>query len=138
MLPISHGKMSSHPSQSTQTYPVRRILSAVFVAYLTNALLIVGMEQLLGRLFFQTRYFVADVLTQSAIQVGCGYLCARISNTRAAIAGLIAIGLLVGAISLLASWRGEPHWYAIALLSVYAPCVWLGYSAARHQIKPMK
>lgn len=130
--------MSSHPSPATQIYPVRRILSAVFVAYLTNALLVAEMEQLLGRLFFQTRYFVADVLTQSAIQVGCGYLCARISNTRVAIAGLIAIGLLVGAISLLTSWRGEPHWYAIVLLAVYAPCVWLGYRAARHQIKPMK
>lgn len=109
--------MSSHPSPTTQIYRVRRILSAVFVAYLTNALLVAGTEQLLGRLFFQTRYFVADVLTQSAIQVGCGYLCARISNTRSAIAGLIAIGLLVGTTSLLTSWRDEPHWYVIALLS---------------------
>ena len=125
--------MSSHPHQATQIYTVRRILSAMFVAYLINALLVAGTEQLLGRLFFHTRYFVADVLTQSAIQVGCGYLCARISNTRAAIAGLIAIGLLVGAISLLASWRNEPHWYAIALLAVYAPCVWLGYHLARHR-----
>lgn len=131
--------MSSHLSPATQIYPVRRILSAVFVAYLTNALLVAGTEQLLCRLFFQTRYFVTDVLTQSAIQVGCGYLCARISNTRAAITGLIAIGLLVGAISLSASWRAEPHWYAIALLSVYAPCVWLGYRAARHrQLKLLK
>jgi hypothetical protein len=131
--------MSSHHSPATQTYPVRRILSAVFVAYLTNALLVAGSEQLLGRFLYQTRYFVADVLTQSAIQVGCGYLCARISETRAAIAGLIAIGLLVGTISLLASWRDEPRWYAIALLSVYAPCVWLGYRAARRrQLKLLK
>jgi hypothetical protein len=131
--------MSSHPSPTNEICPVRRILSAVFVAYLTNVLLVAGAEQLVGRLFFQTRYFVADVLTQSAIQVGCGYLCARISNTRAAIAGLIAIGLLVGAISLLASWRGEPHWYAVALLSVYAPCVlaWIPCSTTR-QLKLLK
>ena len=111
----------------------------MFVAYLMNALLIASTEQLLARLFPQPKYFVADVLTQSAIQVGCGYLCARISNTRAAITGLIAIGLLVGAISLFASWRAEPHWYAIALLAVYAPCVWLGYHIARHrQLKQLK
>jgi len=116
----------------TPIYRVRRILSAVFVAYLTNALLVAAMDQLLGRLFSQTRYFVADVLAQSAIQVVCGYICARISNTRAAIAGLIVVGLLVGAISVLVSWRGEPHWYAIALLAVYAPCVWLGCLMARH------
>jgi hypothetical protein len=118
---------------TTQICSVRRVLSAVFVAYLTNALLVAGMEQLLGRLVFQARYLVADVLTQSAIQVACGYLCARISNTRAAISGLIAIGLVVGAISLLASWRGEPHWYAISLITVYSPCVWLGYRIAGYR-----
>lgn len=107
-------------------------MSAVFVAYLANALLVAGTEQLLGRLFSGMNYFVADVLTQCVIQLGCGYLCARISNTGAAISGLIAIGLLVGAISLLSSWRSEPHWYAVVLLAVYAPCVCLGYRAAKY------
>jgi hypothetical protein len=91
------------------------------------------MEQLFVRLFSKPQYFVDDLLTQSAIQVGCGYLCARISNTRATIAGFMAIGLLVGTISLLAPWRDEPHWYASALLALYAPCIWLGYRAAQNR-----
>lgn len=125
--------MSSRPSPPSQIYPIGRIVSPALVAYLMNALFIASTEQLLARVFHPLRYFVADVLTQCAIQVGCGYLCARISNTRAALMGLIGIGLLVGAISLFATWRAEPHWYAIALLVAYAPCVWLGYRIARHR-----
>ena len=37
------------------------------------------------------------------------------------------IGLLIGTVSVITSWRHEPHWYAITLLSVYAPSVWTGY-----------
>lgn len=112
---------------------MRRIFFAVVVAYLANALLIVGTEQLLARGFSATRYFVSDVVTQSVIQVGCGYLCSSISNARPrpAIVGLIAIGFLVGGFSLAASWHADPHWYGIALLVVYAPCVWIGYRIER-------
>jgi hypothetical protein len=107
----------------------RSILFAVILAYVANALLIVLTEQLLARAFSDAKYFVADVVAQSVIQVGCGYLCSLISNARSgpAIVGLIAIGLLVGGFSLAASWHADPHWYGIALILVYGPCVWIGY-----------
>ena len=107
--------------------PVKRIILAVVVAYVANALLIAGTEQLLVRIFSNTKYFVADVVIQCLVQVACGYVCARISNSKMALVALITIGILVGALSLAASWHADPHWYAIALLVVYAPCVWTGY-----------
>jgi hypothetical protein len=84
---------------------MRSILFAVVLAYLANALLIVGTEQLLARVFSDAKYLIADVVVQSVIQVGCGYLCALIANARSgpAIVGLIAIGLLVGGVSLATS-----------------------------------
>jgi hypothetical protein len=113
----------------------RKIIFAIFVAYVANALLIAGTEQLLARAFSDTKYFVADVVTQSVTQVGCGYLCSLISNARPwpAIVGLISIGLLVAGFSLAASWHADPHWYGIALILVYAPCVWMGYRMERRQ-----
>jgi hypothetical protein len=115
------------------TNAMRSILLAVVLAYVANALLIVGTEQLLARAFSDAKYFVADVVAQSVIQVGCGYLCSLIANARSgpAIVGLIAIGLLVGGFSLAASWHADPHWYGIALILVYAPSVWVGYRTER-------
>jgi len=112
---------------------MRSILLAVILAYMANALLIVGTEQLLARAFSDTKYLVTDVVTQSVIQVGCGYLCSLISNARSgpAIVGLMAVGLLVGGFSLAASWHADPHWYGITLILVYAPCVWIGYRIER-------
>ena len=113
----------------------RRVIFAVFVAYGANVLLIAGIEQLLARAFSDTKYFITDVVTQSVIQVGCGYLCSLISKRKAlaAILGLISIGVLVGGFSLVASWHADPHWYAIALILVYPPCVWIGYRMERRQ-----
>jgi peptidoglycan/LPS O-acetylase OafA/YrhL len=109
---------------------MKRIALAVFIGYVANALLIAAAEQVLVRAFSDTKYFIADLVTQCLIQVACGYLCARISNTTMALIGLIAVGLLVGAGSLAASWHLEPHWYAVTLLVVYSPCIWLGYGLA--------
>jgi hypothetical protein len=109
---------------------MKRIVLAVFVGYLANVLLIASAEQLLVRVFSDAKYFVADVVTQCLIQVSCGYLCTRISNTRVAVVSLITIGLLVGTFSLALSWHVDPHWYAIVLLVVYPPCVWIGYRIA--------
>ena len=112
---------------------MRSILLAVILAYVANALLIDATEQLLARAFSDAKCFVADVVAQSVIQVGCGYLCSLISNARPgpAIVGLIAIGLLVGGFSFAASWHADPHWYGIALILVYASSVWIGYRIER-------
>jgi|HubBroStandDraft_4_1064222.scaffolds.fasta_scaffold22739_4 hypothetical protein len=41
---------------------------------------------------------------------------------------LIGLGIVVGTISVVTLWRTEPHWYAIALLAAYPPCVLIGWT----------
>jgi hypothetical protein len=55
----------------------------------------------------------------------------RYARSGPAIVGLIAIGLLLGGVSLAASWHTDPHWYGTALILVYAPAVWIGYRIER-------
>lgn len=116
---------------------VGRIIVAVLVAYAVNGLLIAGTEQLLLLAFSGGRYLLADVATQCLIQLAAGYLCSRIAQSKRqpAIIGLVALGLLVGAVSVAASWRAEPHWYGLALLMVYAPCVWIGYRLDSYRLR---
>lgn len=110
---------------------------AAVAGYVTNVLLIAGTDQVLSRLVRAETFLAADVVTQCVIQIACGYLCSRIANVQRLIATviLILVGLLIGSVSVVTSWRSEPHWYAIILLCVYAPCVWAGYRLDRH-IRP--
>lgn len=112
----------------------RRVIIAVVAGYVTNCVVIAGTEQVLSRLVTPAGYFGADVVSQCIIQIGSGYFCSRIANVQRLIAILILIlmGLLIGSISVIVSWQREPHWYAITLLCIYAPCVWVGYRLDRH------
>jgi lysylphosphatidylglycerol synthetase-like protein (DUF2156 family) len=112
-----------------------RTIAAAMAGYLANGLLVAITEQLLASRYgrFGTHlppsYFVIDLITQCIFTVIGGYLCALIARTsrKTALAGMIGLALLVGMISVVASWKTEPHWYAIALLLVYAPCAWMGW-----------
>jgi peptidoglycan/LPS O-acetylase OafA/YrhL len=76
----------------------------------------------------------ADLITQCLYEVAGGYVCcliAKRSERWIAVIGLVVLGLLIGTISLITSWGAEPHWYGIALLSVWAPCVCVGYALER-------
>lgn len=118
------------PSLPTQPYSLRRVIIAVLVAYLANALLIAAAEQLLIRVLSGTKYYVADVVIQCVIQVGCGLplfpnLKHNISDDRP------DYNRPSGrTYSLATSWHVEPHWYAVALIVMYSPCVWIGYRLA--------
>lgn len=113
-----------------------RTVVAVVASYLTNAILVVATEQLLslrapsGATTPRLYYFVVDLISQCLYAVVAGYLCCVIAqpSQRVAVAGLIGLGLTVGTVSLITSWESDPHWYGIALLAVYAPCVWIGWS----------
>ena len=113
---------------------MKSIIIAVVAGYVTNAALIAGAEYLFSRSLTGAPYLVVDVVSQSVIQIGCGYLCSRIANAQrlTATAILIIAGIFIGSASVVASWRSEPHWYAIALLCVYPPCVWIGYRLDQH------
>lgn len=108
---------------------IGRILLAIVVGYLTDAILVVASEQLLSWLAPPIYYFVLDLITQCLYTIVGGYLCCVIAqpSRRAAMAGLIGLGVLVGTVSLVTSWKAEPHWYGIALLVFYPPCVWIGW-----------
>jgi hypothetical protein len=66
------------------------------------------------------------------------YLCCAIAglSRRAALFGVISLGLVIGRLSMPSSWHREPHWYRIILFLEWAPCVWNRMEAqvsARHR-----
>jgi hypothetical protein len=126
---------SSYAGSSMSRGSIGRILLAVAAGYLANSILVAVTEQLLSLLMPGVdatpplRYFVLDLISQSLYTMAGGYLCCRIArpSQRAALVGLIVLGLVVGMFSLAVSWKTEPHWYRIALLAVYPPCAWAGW-----------
>jgi len=115
---------------------VGRIVLGVASGYIVNGVLVAATEQLLSTRVPRVdatqplRYFVVDLISQCLYTVVAGYLCCLIARPtqRAALISLIGLGLLVGTVSLVSSWKAEPHWYGIALLAVYPPCVWIGWT----------
>ena len=113
---------------------VGRVLLAVITGWLTNAILTGIAEVLMWRSMrgpgghFPLRYYVIDVICQCCFTILGAYLCCVIAGSRHRVAmiSLMALGLLVGGLSLPPSWSREPHWYRIALLAVWVPCVWIG------------
>ena len=108
---------------------------AVVAGWVTNAIL-VGVTELLlwtsmrsagGKL--PGRYYMIDLICQCCFTVVGGYLCCMIAgpSRRVAMFSLMALGLLIGGLFLPSSWSREPHWYRIALLAVWVPCVWMGW-----------
>jgi hypothetical protein len=108
-----------------------RIVLGVIVGYLTNAALVGVTEAGYVRWMDARQYFIVDLVTQVVATIIGGYLCCLIARSakRMAATGLMILGLLIGAASPFISWKAEPHWYGVALLDVYAPCVWTGYAS---------
>jgi hypothetical protein len=76
------------------------------------------------------KYLAAVLFYDSIYTVIGGYVCARIAQAgaRGATIGLIAFGEIMGVISAVVSWRIQPHWFAITLLILYPPLIWLAYA----------
>ena len=114
---------------------VGRIVFAVVVAYLLNIILIVATDIVFLKLMppvhsvFRRSYLLTDLISQCIIQMVAGYVCCWIAGGRpGALAFLAVTGIVIGGFSLFHSWHSEPHWYGIALLAVYFPCLWLGWN----------
>lgn len=108
----------------------------VIAGYATNAVLVWITETTYARFLDGWKYFVVDLLTQIFATIIGGYLCCFIAQrgSRIAATSLMILGLIIGLTSLVMTWNAEPHWYGIALLFVYAPCVWAGYGLViRHK-----
>jgi hypothetical protein len=123
---------------------IGRIVLAILLGYVANAILVAATEYLFTRLVPGADaapplyYFIIDLITQCLYTVIGGYLCCLIArpSRRAAMVGLMALGVWVGTASLVSSWRTELHWYGIALLVVYPPCVWIGWTLKARETGP--
>jgi hypothetical protein len=119
-----------------------RVILAVVAGWVTNAILTSVTEVLLWTMLrspggkLAGSYYIIDVVCQCCFTVVGGYVCCAIArpSRRSAMVGLILLGLLIGGLLLSSSWSREPHWYRIALLAVWAPCVWMGWKT-RSQIR---
>jgi hypothetical protein len=113
---------------------VGRVILAVVAGWLTNAILTGVTEMLMwttmrvgGKL--PGKYYVIDLIAQCCFTILGGYICCLIARPagRVAMLSLMALGLVIGGLFLPSSWTREPHWYRIALLAVWVPCVWIGW-----------
>lgn len=122
------------PEEDMSRGSVGRVFVAVIVSYLGFGLMVAVTEWLLSSATTSSRakspwYFVFDLTSQCLYLIAAGYVCAVIAHSnRLAVAVLALLGLSVGTFSLVTSWGSEPHWYGIALLVTYAPCLWVGWT----------
>ena len=121
---------------------VGRVVLAVIAAWLANAILVGVTEVLLWTIWrvpghkLPGRYYIIDLICQCCFTVVGAYLCCVIArpSRRAAMYGMMFLGLLIGGLSLPSSWSREPHWYRIALLAVWVPCVWIGWTLRSQRV----
>jgi peptidoglycan/LPS O-acetylase OafA/YrhL len=134
--------VNRYTRSAPESMPLRtvgRTVFAIVAGYLVNGILVAVTEQFFSSIIPGANtappvdYFALDLMSQCLYTVIGGYLCYLIAQAsqRAAIVGLMGLGLLVGAVSLVGSWKTEPHWYGIALLVIYSPCVWIGWKLGR-------
>ena len=113
---------------------IPRTVLAVLGGYSANAVFVGVTEQLLSKLGSKSAYFWADLASQCVYGVISACLCCLIAGQGVRLAASIVLnglGLMVGAISVIASWKVAPHWYSLSLLSIWTPCVWVGYLSVR-------
>jgi hypothetical protein len=124
-----------------------RTVLAILAGYAEIGLLVVMTDQLFAAVIPGFRsmamppayYFGLSLLTDSFYSMAGGYLCAMIAREhfRRATLGLMIFGEIVGIASQVALWRTVPHWFALALLILYPPMVWIGAgirSRGRHAV----
>lgn len=112
---------------------VGRTVVAVLMGYVLYGVIVAVVEWIFLRQVTTPRAHVFDVVLHCAGAVLGGLVCTGAAEEPrwVAVAWLTGIGLLFKAIFALNAWNTEPHWYCIALLLVYAPCVWIGWALAR-------
>ncbi|MGD0436043.1 MAG: hypothetical protein ABSB86_06240 [Bryobacteraceae bacterium] len=113
-----------------------RTVLAILGGYAVIGILVVATDQVFAALIPGFRsapmpplyYFGISLATDTFYSIGGGYLCALIARERfrGATLGLMIGGEIVGAASQIAFWQTVPHWFAIALLILYPPAIWIG------------
>lgn len=118
-----------------------RRIGAVAAGYAAIAVLVMLTDLIFAALVPALRnsaqppsYYFATVLgTDTLYTIFGGYLCARIAqqHARNATWALMVFGELMGSASAFTLWGIQPHWFAVTLLILYPPAVWVGYMLSR-------
>ena len=116
---------------------IGRAIVAVMVSSLGFCLMVVLTDGLVSSVATSSSarnpaYLVFDLTNRCLYLIAAGYVCSVIARSpRLAVAFLMVLGLSVGTFSFSTS---EPHWYGIALLATYAPCLGTGWALGRGPI----
>jgi hypothetical protein len=81
-------------------------------------------------------YFKVTLATDGFYTMLGGFLCGTIAQQAAKKATLFLMigGEIIGLASTVALWRTQPHWFALGLLILFPPAVWIGsWMGARRQ-----
>lgn len=115
---------------------MRQVIGAAIAGYVAIGILVVCTDQLFAVLVpgFKsmpmppTYYFQVSLLTDTVYSILGGYLCAWLAGAlaRKATLWLMAIGEVLGVVSVIVFWSTVPHWFGFGLLIVYPPAVWVG------------
>ncbi|MBZ5609734.1 MAG: hypothetical protein LAP38_15850 [Acidobacteriia bacterium] len=114
---------------------LRTVLAAI-AGYALIGVLVVFTDQLFSLMIQGFRamatlpdyYFKVTLGTDAFYSILGGYLCAALAQKAAKDARLWMIvgGEMVGLAAVIALWKTQPHWFALGLLIVYPPAVWIG------------
>jgi hypothetical protein len=115
-----------------------RIIVAAIVGYVAIGVLVVTTDKVIeaiipGFATLEVRplfYFFVSLATDFLYSIVGGYLCCVIARDRCRNATLVLLigGEIIGIASQIALWRTVPHWFAIVLLLLYPPAIWIGSS----------
>jgi hypothetical protein len=137
--------MTNHltiPMDDTRTGPRRlgRSITAVVVALVVNAVLSLGVDQIMHSLGIYPPWgqpmpdslFLLATAYRVVFGVLSGYIAARLAPNRpmAHALALGVVGVILSFAGLVATWNAGPafgaKWYPIALVVLAMPCAWAG------------
>jgi len=125
-----------------------RIAGAIVAGYLTIGALAIVTAWIVGFAMPEVNtsglvpsyYFAIVAATDAVYSVAGGYVCAKIALTahRPATIGLIILGELISAFSVVQSWYVAPRWYLFSLLLLFPLLAWAGcwLRVKQHPVKP--
>jgi hypothetical protein len=113
---------------------LRTVLAAI-AGYVLIGVLVVFTDQLLSSMQgFNAAAAPAGTIfkirlgTDAFYSILGGFLCATIARAAAKKSTLYLMigGELIGLAATIPLWKSQPHWFAIGLLILYPPAVWVG------------
>jgi hypothetical protein len=109
---------------------IGRIAVAVLMGYVVYGIVVAVVEWLVLRHMLGAHFYAPDLVLHGLGAVVGGLVGSGFAAPSRWIgaAGMTVVGLIFKAIGLVVAWKLEPHWYGIALMVVYVPCVWIGWA----------